>query len=258
MKPQDIIDEILLEFYKKYNIRHKLQNDRSLNLSRYFNFRLKLIEIKPRQVHVSKESISNIILSEHKNDIIILFDKIKKGFDINPYQSKQSFNADYHDMMFNDWGIHHLHLNHNKGKEKDYFNSRTGFLLLVKFDNNNAYIINIKHHTDENLWSDTNIIRLIRNNWNYLLEPFEIGTGNWFPKLNDSEIGNIRNKGYTFPINVDDKTYLMLGHGYACSGDNMTAGDLANNVYRWIGQNLDLFNKDKKNFKALLKKQIHL
>ncbi|MBA9074820.1 hypothetical protein GGR22_002993 [Flavobacterium gossypii] len=258
MKPQDLIDGILLEFYKKYNVRHKTQSNQLLNLSRYFNFRLKLIEIKPRKVHVAKECITKIFLSEHKNDILLLIDKIKKGFDINPYQSKQSFNVDYHDMMFNDWGIHHLHLNHNKEKAKDYFNKRTGDLLIIKFDKDNAYVITIKHHHDKNVWSDTDTIRSIRDNWNYLLKPFEVGNGNWNPKLKDSEIAIMRNKGYTFPINVDDKTYLMLGHGYASSGDNIAAGTLAGNVYRWIGENLELFNKDKEYFKVLLKKKMHL
>ena len=161
-------------------------------------------------------------------------------------------------MMLNDWGIHHLHLNHNKENAKDYFNCRTGFLLFVKFQNDNAYIINIKHHKDKNLWSDTDIIRLIRNNWNHLLEPFEVGNGNWLPRLNDSEIGIMRNKGYTLSINVDDKTYMMLGSGYTCSGDNMHAGNLANKIYRWVGENLDLFEKDKNHFKIQLKNRMHL
>lgn len=258
LKPKDLITEILEKFYAEFNIKFKYNKNGELDLSRYFNFRLKLIEAKPRKVHIAKESIEIIFLSEHKIDILNLLEKIKKGIDINPHQSKQSFNVDYHDMLFNDWGIHHLHLNHNKKRPTDYFNIRTGPLLFVKFDKENAYVIGLKKHSDKNLWSDKDIIRLIRNNWNYLLEPFEVGNGNWFPNFDDEEIGIVRNKGYTFSINVDDKSYLMIGDGYSSSGDNSTAMNLANEVLRWIGKNLELFENDKDEFKKRLIKEMRL
>ncbi|MEO4007301.1 hypothetical protein [Flavobacterium sp. CAU 1735] len=258
MRPQDLINDILFEFYKKFNIKHKITGDDSVGLSRYYNFRLKFIEAKPRRVLISKESIKNIFLSDHKNDILLLLDKMKKGMDINPYQSKQSFNADYHDMLFNDWGIRHFHLNHNKQKPNDYFHIRTGNLLFAKFEGDEAYILDVKHHKDKNVWSNTDIIRLIRNNWNHILEPYEVGSGSWYPNFNDEEIGIVRNKGYIFSINVDDKTYMMLGDGYAVSGDNMEATRLAIEVYRWIGKNLELFEKDVETFKKQLKMRMHL
>lgn len=258
MKQQDLINEILKQFYSEFKIKHKYNKNGELELSRYFNFRLKLIETKPRNVNISKESIKNIFISEHKNDIFNLLEKIKKGIDINPHQSKQSFNVDYHDMLFNDWGIHHLHLNHNKKNPKDYFNIRTGPLLFIKFEKNSAYVLGLQNHYDKNIWSNTDIIRMLRNNWNHLLEPFEIGNGNWFPNFNDEEIGAVRNKGYTFSINVDNKTYLGIGDGYSVTGDNSTSISLANEVFRWIGRNIELFEKDKTEFKKELIKQMKL
>ena len=68
----------------------------------------------------------------------------------------------------------------------------------------------------------------------------------------------MRSKGLTFSINVDDKTYLMLGHGYSVSGDNGTANRMANEVIRWIGRNLEIYNSDAATFKKLLKKQMAL
>lgn len=258
MRPEDLINEILIDFYKKFKIKHKTSNDGVRSLAKYYNFRLKFIEVKPRNVQISKESIPGIFLSDHKDDIFTLLNKIREGADLNPYQSKQSFNADYHDMMFNDWGIRHLHLNHNKQKPGDYFNIRTGNLLFLKLDENNAYVLNVRHHNDKNVWSNIDIIRIIKNNWNHLLAPCEVGVGNWAPKLNDEEIGVLRNKGYTFSINVDNKSYLMLGDGYVSSGDNMAATALTNEVYRWIGRNLELFKLDVAKFKILLMEKMHL
>lgn len=258
MDPKDFIDEILNEFYEEIGINYKIEKGQSINLTRYFNFRLKLIESRPRNVYISKESVPNIFLSKNKNNILKLLEKLKKGIDINPHQSRQFLNPDYHDMLFNDWAIHHLHLCHTKKKKNDYFYERTGELLFLKIYENNAYVLDIKHHKDKNVWSNTDIIRLIRNNWDYLLQPFEVGSGNWYPNLNDEEIGIMRSKGLTFSINVDDKTYLMLGHGYSVSGDNGTANRMANEVIRWIGRNLEIYNSDAATFKKLLKKQMAL
>lgn len=258
MNPKDFIDDILSEFYKEIGINYTIEKGKSTNLTRYFNLRLKLIETRPRKVYISKESVPNIFLSKNRSNILKLLENIRNGIDVNPHQSRQFLNPDYHDMMYNDWAIHHLHLSHIKKRENDYFNERTGELLFLKVFENNAYILDVKHHKDKNVWSNTDIIRLIRNNWNYLLEPFEVGKGNWSPNFNDEEIGIMRNKGYTFSINVDNKTYLMLGHGYSTSGDNSTAISLANEVIRWIGKNLELYNVDKIVFKKLLKKQMGL
>lgn len=258
MKPENLVDEILSDFYKKFKIKHEISNDGLRSLARYYNFRLKFIEVKPRNVQISKESIPGIFLSDHKDDILTLLNKIRQGVDLNPFQSKQSFNADYHDMMFNDWGIHHLHLNHSKQKPNDYFNNRTGYLLFIKFHQNSAYVLDVKHHKDKHPWSNTDIIRIIRNNWNHLLAPHEVGSGNWFPNLDDEEIGILRNKGYMFSINVDNKSYLMLGDGYASSGDNMAATSLANEVYRWIGNNMNLFENNVVKFTTLLRQKMHI
>ncbi|TDX83094.1 hypothetical protein [Epilithonimonas xixisoli] len=258
MKPQDLIDEILEQFYNGIGIKYKHQKDESISLSRYFNFRLKLIAVRPRNVYVSKESLPNIYFSENRESIFLLLEKLRNGIDVNPFQSKQFFNSDYHDMMFNDWAIHHLHLNHTKKNSTDYFNIRTGELLFVKISEDTAYVLDLKKHNDKNVWSNKDIIRIIRNNWNYLIEPYEVGGGQWYPNLNDEEIGIMRNKGFSFSINVDDKTYLMIGHGYSVSGDNGTAVELANEIYRWIGKNIDLFDSDIKKFKILLKKQMQL
>ena len=86
---------------------------------------------------------------------------------------------------------------------------------------------------------------------------FEIGNGNWFPNFNDEEIGAVRNKGYTFSINVDNKTYLGIGYGYSVTGDNSTSISLANEIFRWIGRNIELFEKDKTEFKKEIPGIIH-
>lgn len=70
MNPKDFIDEILTEIYNEIGINFKVERGKSSNLARYFNFRLKLTETRPRNVYISKESISNIFLSKNSANIL--------------------------------------------------------------------------------------------------------------------------------------------------------------------------------------------
>ncbi len=159
------------------------------------------------------------------------------------------------DLLFNDWGIHHLHLRSDKENPSDYFNGRTGLLLFVKFTIDTAYFLDIKSHDD---WSNTDFIRIIQRNWPEIIADREIPNTQWSPNFNDEKIGILRKKGYLFGINVDEKAYLILGHGRTSSGDNAMAIRLANEVWRWVGENKHLFDTNLDTFKLGLNEQLHI
>lgn len=258
MTPQTILKEILEDFFNQFGIKYKKHDRESLLLTRYYNFRLKYIVLGQRQIRVSKELSQKISTHPKQNAIFDIFDRTIKGLDINPYQSKEAFNADFHDMLFNDWGIHHLHLSNEKKNPTDYFHTRTGDLLFIRFTDEIAYFLDIKSHKDKNVWSDTDLIRIIQKNWEDTIKDKEVPNVKWNPDLNDEQIGILRNKGYLFGINVDDKAYLMLGHGQASSGDNMMAGRMADEVWRWIGKNKHLLDIDTTQFKIQLKERLSI
>jgi hypothetical protein len=258
MTPQSILTEILEVFFRQFGIKYKRHDRESLLLTRYYNFRLKYIVCKPRQIRVSSELSNKLSKHKNKDSIFDIFNHTIKGQDINPFQSKDSFNADFHDLLFNDWGIHHLHLCSEKEKTTDYFNRRTGDLLFVRFTDEIAYFLDIKSHKDKNVWSDTDLIRIIQRNWNESIEDKEVKDVTWHPHLNDEEIGKLRKAGLLFGINVDGKSYLLLGHGQATSGDNMMASRLANEISRWIGHNKHLVETDIERFKIELKERLSI
>lgn len=130
--------------------------------------------------------------------------------------------------------------------------------MFVRFTNDIAYFLDIKSHKDKNLRSDTDLIRIIQKNWPDTISDKEVPNIKWNPNLNDEEIGTIRKKGYLFGINVDDKAYLLLGHGQATSGDNMMASRMADEVWRWVGQNKHLIETDIESFKTGLLDQLHI
>ncbi|NDV79426.1 hypothetical protein [Dysgonomonas sp. 511] len=257
-RAEEAMIKVVEDFFLQFGIKYKRHTKTSLLLVRYFNFRLKYILVGKRKMQVSKELSTKILTHQYRNDTFSIFDKIISGEDINPFQSKESFNADYHDSLFNDWKIHHLHLSTKKKNPTDYFNERTGPLLFILFTDDTAYALDIKNHNDKNVWSDTDLIHIIQKNWNYLISASEVPNITWSPDLSDKEIGILRKKGYTFGINVDEKSYLYIGHGQTSSGDNLLAIRMANEVLRWLAKNYELIDTDINRYDLGLKEQLHI
>jgi hypothetical protein len=250
------VSEILEEFFIGLGIKYTKGVDAHFLMARYFNFRIKYIENHAREIRISKELERKIPNHINREALYDIFLKIVQGNDINPYQSKASFDSDFNDGLFNDWGIHHLHLNSFKKNQTDYFNIRTELLVFVRFKENTAYFLDIKSHKDNNVWSDKDLIRIIQQNWSETIAENEVHDVEFLDELNNEEIGLLRKSGCTSGLNVDGKSYLLLGYGQATSGINIMAMMTANNVWRWIGENKLLFMNDIQEFKAKLKEQL--
>lgn len=260
MEYKEIIISLIKEFYKKYGINKFKEHDKwNLFLIRYYNFRLKLIPNVQWHIQVSPNVTDKINKKpELSVPLVNLMKKMSMGNDINPHQSKTFFNVDYHDMLFNDWGIHHLHLNNDKKNEGDYFVNRSGPLLFVRFYKNCAYLIDILNHSDNDVWANKNMINIIQQNWPKTIESSLIKNAEFTVDYNDHEIFSLRSKGITTGLNINGKSYILLGHGFACSGDNMMATRMANEVQRWCHKNEDLLNTNPDLFKQNIKKQLYL
>jgi hypothetical protein len=249
MFAEKIINDLLDQYFSNFGIKNQRQDRVGLRLTRYFNFRLKYISVKMRQVLVSKELAPKITCSPHNEGIIEILYRAAVGYDLNSFQSKESFNSDYHDLLFNDWGIHHLHLSKDKKNYRDFFNSRTGSLLFVRFTDSIAYFIDVKHHKDPNVWSDRDMLRIIQRNWESSIADKQSGSAvGSSEELSDEDLGALRKMGYMTGVEVDGKFYMLLGHGQASTGDNIMAGRMADKIIRWIGGNENLFRQDYQQF----------
>lgn len=252
---EELVVSIIQEFYLLFGIKYELHDDWSLLLHRYFAFRLKYITVGKRDIRVSKELSSKLNTHSAKDSCFTIFSTIINGVDINPYQGKGLIDADFHDDMFNDWGIHHLHLSNTKNNPIDYFVKRSDYLLFVRFTDTTAYILDIYLHKEKNIWGKKALIKIIHDNWPETIADKRVGR--LYPDFSDEEVQSVRRKGYTFGINIDENTgYLFLGHGYASSRDNMMAGRIADEVHRWMWKNEHLFNNNKQEFIRLLREQL--
>jgi len=200
-------------------------NDLQSIMTSFFNLKHKFIKNQLRKVVMSrglqaKASVLNLdailkTVAQHFTD----------GSDVNPYLSKGIIRAGKHDFLLNDWEIHHLHLNDKKDKPADYFKQRSSQLLFAHITPETAYFIDIRHHNENLVFAQRDLLRIVRDNWpdlnrKFLVqeEPMEV-----FPKHDEQGIHNLRKGSFLFFTQVDDHAY-MPGLGSAVSGFSMKAG----------------------------------
>lgn len=144
-------------------------------LIRLWNWHSRLVVPRPRQVHWSRELLTNPLRSDERfgpaiDDIVR---RLEAGVSVGRYLTKSvgvgfvglkaaaglGARRDL-DLMLSDWRIHHLHL--SEKVEPDGFASRTRELLFAHFQSDRAYLIDIHKHGD---WADESIIEVVARNW---------------------------------------------------------------------------------------------
>lgn len=178
----------------------------------YFNLMRKLIPITPRKVLKSKNfNCPNEFIPGLQN----IINKLEKGQDLTPHLSRQLINLEYNDGLLNDWKIHHLHL--GMSVENDGFVQRTGPLLFGKFDDKNAYLINVMPHGS---WEKKEMIQCLHENWSDSISDARLSDDT---KLvhppTEHQIKQMRKHGVISAIELDDGTcYFPIGGGITTSG----------------------------------------
>jgi len=181
----------------------------------YFSYLKRSLTQKPRNI---KKSTVFTCPTELENGLDILEGKIIAGEDLTPYLSKGINRLTYQDKMLFDWGIHHLHLGEVVGSSG--FIARTGPVLYARFDDDNAYFIQVLHHGH---WSNKQLIETLHDNWPETLSAFRLPENRTLStNFNDSEIGELRDINVNTLLQLNDGTvYLGLGGGVAASGDSI-------------------------------------
>lgn len=151
----------------------------------YFNLVRRLVRPIPRKILIAKEFRCPANLQK---GLELVEEKIKKGIDLRPHLSKRISDLNYDDDLLNDWDIYHLHLGTNL--DKDGFMNRTGPVLFVRFDEDNAYFINVLGHGS---WTNQEMLRIIHRNWPKSIERFRIqGVDGLAKPVTDEDIKSFR------------------------------------------------------------------
>jgi len=175
------------------------------------------------------------------------------------------------DLLLNFFGIHHLHLenNYNNRATKGIkFTINENFergkeLLYAKVDKDKVYLIDINNHD----LFDNDILRIIKNNWNHLLEPYESNLS-YISDYSDAESKELLQNGINAPYKIDDKIYVFLGISAIGTShtDFMDSKNFFNEIQKYYNEIVNLkkeitLNKIKQLNKSIVKEknlQIHI
>ncbi|MGL1937227.1 MAG: hypothetical protein OCD01_19525 [Fibrobacterales bacterium] len=230
------LEKLAAELNSTFNLKHTKDVD-SLNtpLCRWTDFRLRYIDPKPRQVVLSNKLKSKT--DKKKNDILNYFIKsITKGKDLNPYQSGSMY---YHDssgkkrkqrtdLLWANWGIHHLHFTKQKPINGRYFSPRSNWLLYLLVDDNSIALIDIKNHNNSNAFCDSSLLKTIDDSWSQVLDSLSLNPS--IPRHSDTIFDDLQTKelwesGILAMPTVNGKTIIPHGGGITMASTPLIAND---------------------------------
>ncbi len=138
---------------------------------RFMNWQSRLVHPHPRQVNkasgfdslpavqANRSGVEALLASLARGDDVNahLSDKVMQGYCIHPPGRKDG--PDF-DLLLNEWGIHHLHLDQAPGKNG--FRARTRELLYVIFGHGVAFVLAVAPHGE---WTSKRFIETTVRSW---------------------------------------------------------------------------------------------
>jgi len=222
-------------------LRQKLQLDgllvspaddlRSL-LRKTINLQARQIPIMKWEIKYSDSLMSDTFDRRILDRVNVVKNEAVNGLNLNPRLSRNVRDIDFNDLLFNDWGINHLHLGSNL--EDDGSISRTDDLLFLIVQEPILYFIDVLPHKCG--FTATSLLETIHRNWPDLLSPFTL-QGVLASKNNptDKEIKQLRKSGVQIIIGLSDGcVYGPRGGGYSTAGTNVRHTMQASAYLNWI------------------------
>lgn len=141
--------------------------------------------------------------------------KITAGEDLSPHLSRQLRSPSFNDALLNDWGIHHVHL--GTTVDSDGFVTRTGPVLFARFDNTNAYFIDVLPHGS---WSLQRLVKELHDNWPSSIKHFRLnGVVGLAITVSDKDVATLRKSNVNTMVDLGrDVVYAPIGGGCSSSG----------------------------------------
>lgn len=184
----------------------------------YYNLIKRKVEQKPRQVLYSKEFKCP---EGYKLALVEFEEKAKKGADLTPYLTEKLRQANYHDLLLNDWGVQHFHL--SRRYRDDGLVARSPYLIFAKVTVDTIYMIQVYNHNADDVFSRKELIRILCDNWPDMMEQYHIqGAQELTEHYNDHEYNEIREAHIqTFVELGENQIYGHMGGGIASNGASL-------------------------------------
>ena len=202
---------------------------------RYFDFRRRRIVVKPRLVVRSKELDERVLPDDLAAGVQAIVDDATGGQDLSPFLRKLWKNLEDHDPLFNDWGVHHMHLG-GRQLDDDGFVKRGGPLLYVFVTESELHLLDVLDH---GAFAARRLVQILEDNWPHLIadaacpESFECD-----PVSDETRRLMSRRKNkthFTLMVSTNNGTmYAPMGGGSMSSGHSTNAVDRANALFNHI------------------------
>lgn len=189
----------------------------------YLDLQSKLIRPSPRRLHVSGVVTAKAATLPQSNAAALeaIKNAFKAGQDVRGFLSDKSVQLKYRDGLLNDLKLHHLHLDTRSGKNG--FVKRSAWLLLVWVEEADAYLIDIRDHNEQMLWSDAGLLGLVESSFPALLEGHELhGISALAHSPSNEERAKLREANINVFTSIGNSVYAPPGGGTALNGTNIT------------------------------------
>lgn len=213
-------------------------------LARWFDFRFRYVEPKPRHVAYS-DRITNALPQAARLALAPFLEQVVRGEDINPYQGrglKRRHDTSRHDhasrtdYLFASWGILHFHLSDEPIPPDRYFSKPADWLAFGIVTDDQFVLIDVLRHSDREGFSDPALLETVARCWPLYMEQFRIKSvapaGRPFTQ---AEIHFARDHGGNVPFIYNDQTFIGPGGGYTSAGTTMKAAAAMMHIARTLG-----------------------
>lgn len=197
----------------------------------------RLISARPRKVKASKTLQARVLSPDIEKVVAAIARRSKEGEVLCPFLSKQIGKLETHDLLLNDWGIHHLHLGSDVPGPDGYV-KRSPQLLWVLVRDETLHMIDV---TDHHGFADADLVEIVHAEWPATIERWraEPLSGSDVP-IETRKL--IRKKGLSALLTTrDGAVYFPPGGGYMTSGLSsriLTDSDLMLDQIDWLQREL--------------------
>ena len=207
-------------------------------LSIHREFKSRLIPEQKYTVCISQELEQKIKSNNNPSDINglqLIIQKLRNGLDVTPHLSRSVKNKLYNDALYNDWKLYHMHL--GTTIENDGYVNRTENVLFAFRDKNIIYLIDVLPHGNGNIpWTNEDLLRIIDNNWSFLLKPYDISNSiiETSVNFNEQEHYELRKAQLNVIKNINKRILAPINMGQTLAGTSVLSKLLAISLNKHI------------------------
>lgn len=220
------------------------QVDASLSspLLRWLGFRLRAIEPRKREIIYSR-AFPRVLPAQAVPALEEIKRRIRVGDDISGYQSDKAYKNDVSnrrkkyrtDLMWANWGIHHLHLSLLEMPDELGFKPRADYLLFCIFDDETVVFLDVRAHREAYVFCNTEIVKnLIETCPDYAARFELIGLLPSRESYSAEETKTLWRVGMSTPIEVNGKVYMGTGGGITNAATPLRVMHCASEVKRCV------------------------